>query len=256
MISKGIITIAIGKKYIKQSKYLARSCILNANNTKRAVVTDSPDSLKSFYDIVIPWDNKVDPFSLKTRIYEFSPFEYSLFIDADSLVYDSIDEYWSYLNENSYVYEGKLLKEGNWYFNIKEICRIINVEWIPKFNSGMILFKKCDEAKQIFDTAYYYFLNHKKEEIDIPFFRGTNYPDEPFFAIALSKNKKEPINDYGKFSRTLIKARNIHLNIMKRKTGFIKNETLIHPIIVHFCGRRGGFYYFFEKLRLLTSIKK
>ena len=250
MKRNGILTIAIGKRYACQAKYLAYSCILNSPQTLRAVITDSPDILFNYYDIIIPYNVSDDPFSIKTRLFEFSPFEKTLFLDADSLVFHPIDDYWNYLKDDYYVYEGKKIFDGEWYFDIQKTCKIINTQWIPKFNSGMILFKKDGNAKEIFDTAYYYFVNHKKEGIDIPFFRGANYPDEPAFAIALAKHNKEPINDYGRFSRTLIKTRRIKINIKKRTARFVKDKKMAHPLIVHFCGRRGGAYYLREKLRL------
>jgi len=258
-LTKGIITIAIGKKYVKQAIFLARSCILNTPNTIRAVITDSPLVLKNYYDIILPWNNNnnynIDPFSVKTRIYEFSPFDKTLFIDADSLVFHPIDEYWNYLEENNYVYEGDKLTNGEWYFDIKKTCQLVQTSWLPKFNSGMFLFKKSEEAKNIFDTAYYYFVNHKKEGIDIPFFRGKNYPDEPALSIALAKHNIEPVIDYGRFSRTLIKSKNIHLNIKKRIAFFLKNGKMVFPLIVHFCGRRNIPYYLREKLRLFFIFK-
>jgi len=72
---KRIFTIAIGKKYAKQAKYPSLSCMLNSPHTLRAVITDLPEMLKDFYDIIIPYNNKDDPFSLKTRLYELSLFE-------------------------------------------------------------------------------------------------------------------------------------------------------------------------------------
>jgi hypothetical protein len=248
--SKGIITIAIGKKYAKQAKYLALSCKLNASDTRRAVITDKPELLNDFYDIIIHWDNNDDPFSVKTRIFELSPFDNTLYLDADSLVYNPIDEYWNYLENNNYVYEGAKLTQGEWYFNIEKICKTLNVPWIPKFNSGMLLFNKDERAKQIFDTAYYYFINHKKEGIDIPFFRGKNYPDEPAFAIALAKSNMEPVNDNGCFSRTLIGAKKIKLNISKHIAQIYKNGQTMRPLVVHFCGRKNALYYLREKFRL------
>jgi len=114
----------------------------------------------------------------------------------------------------------------------------------------MLLFDKSDNAKQIFDTANYYFKNHQKEGIDIPFFRGKNYPDEPSFAIALAKHNIEPVNDYGRFSRTLIKTKRIRINILRKIASFIKDGKMMHPLVVHFCGRKGGLYYLREKIRL------
>jgi len=251
----GIITIALGKKYAKQAIFLARSCMINSPHVLRAVVTDTPDLLNDYYDIIIPYNNKEDPFSVKTRLYELSPFEKTLYIDADSLVYNNVDSFFNNLDENGFVYFGYKINEGIWYYDVKYICNIIKSSWIPKFNSGMLLFKKCDIAKLVFETAYYYFINHKNEGIEIPFFRGKNYPDEPMFSISLAKNNVEPVNDYGRFSRTLIKTKRVRLNILLNLASFIKDDRLISPLIVHFCGRKGGIYYFIEKLRLsLLSI--
>jgi len=247
---RGILTIAIGKKYANQAKYLAHSCMINSPHTIRAVVTDSPDHLQNYFDIIIPFNNECDPFSIKTRLYELSPFEYTLFLDADSLVFHPVDDFWKHLEENPYVYEGTKLTSGNWYFDINEICKLLMLHWIPQFNTGQILFNKCEETKQVFDTANYYFFNHKKEGIEMPFFRGKNYSDEPFLAIALAKQGIEPINDYGRFSRTLIKAKCIRLNVKKRFARFVKNDRMVHPLVVHFCGRRNMLYYMIEKLRL------
>ena len=250
MSNNGIITIAIGKKYINQAKYLAKSCIINTPHTLRAVITDLPKKLHPYFDIIIPWNSNDDPFSLKTRLFELSPFDKTLFLDADSLVFHNIDNYWYFLDESFYVYYGKKLKEGNWYFDINKVCKLINVSWIPIFNSGMILFKKCIESKNIFDTSKLYFFNHLEKDLNIPAFRNNKYPDEPAIAISLAKYNIEPINDFGRFSRTLIKAKHIRLNILKRIAYFIKDDNFVYPLVVHFCGRKAAIYYFIEKLRL------
>jgi len=251
----GILTIAIGKKYAKQAKYLAYSCMINSPNILRAVITDLPDSLNDYYDIIIPYNTQDDPFSLKTRLYEFSPFRKTLFIDADSLVFNNIDFYFNYLENSNFVYFGKTVNCGIWYFDIKKICGMINSDWLPKFNTGMLLFRKSEESKQIFDIAYYYFLNHEKEGIEYPAHRANHYPDEPAFAISLAKCNIKPINDYGRFSRTLINAKHIHLNVLKRISYFHKDERFNNPLIVHFCGKRNILYYLREKIRLFLHFK-
>ncbi len=247
---RGIITIAVGKKYVNQAKYLARSCMLNSPHTIRAAITDLPDLLSDYYDIIIPWNCDEDPFSIKTRLYEFSPFNNTLFLDADSLVFNSVDPYFKFLESNHYVYHGNKTNDGQWYFDIKKTCQTINTSWIPIINSGMFLFDKSETAKNIFDTAYYYFTNHKKEGIDIPFFRGTYYPDEPSIAISLAINKIEPVDDFGRFSRTLIDATSININVIKRIARFIKDGKFVYPHVVHFCGTFGRQFYFIEKLRM------
>jgi hypothetical protein len=248
---RGLITIAIGKKYVSQAKHLAYSCMLHAPHIARAVVTDAPELLEDFYDTVIPHNPDLgDPFTVKTRLHLYTPFDETLYVDADSLVVHTIDSYWSYLGDSSFVYEGSLLHEGEWYFDIAQTIRKLSLPWIPKFNSGMFLFKNDETARAIFNTAFYYLTNQKEQSLGVYFFRGTMLPDEPFLAIALAVGGVKPVDDHGRFSRTLIGAKNIHVNVVKGFAFFRKNGRPVFPLIVHFCGRFGRFLLFWQSLRL------
>ncbi|MDR2194236.1 MAG: glycosyltransferase [Treponema sp.] len=250
-MTRGLITIAIGKKYISQAKYLARSAMLNAPHIIRAVITDKPDDLAAYYDFIIPYNPEYgDPFATKTRLYAYTPFEKTLYMDADSLVINTIDSYWDYLADKPFVYNGSLITEGEWYVNIEETIRRFDVKWLPKFNSGMFLFKKDFITKQIFETAYDYLMHQHERDIAVDFFREKMLPDEPFLAIALAKNNIMPVEDYGRFSRTLINAEKIHIDVIKRIASFYKNGTFVFPLVVHFCGRLGGSFFLREKVKL------
>jgi hypothetical protein len=248
-IEKGILTIAIGKKYISQAKYLARSCMLHSPHTLRAVVTDNPKLLYAFYDILIPYNPDFgDPFTTKTCLYLYTPFEKTVFLDADSLVVNNIDSYWDALQHRSFAYNGKKIKNGFWYLDIARLINRLGVSWIPKFNSGMFIFDKTEKTKNIFETTYE--LMKTYTETEIAFFRENMLPDEPFFAMALAKLGEEPFEDYGRFSRTLIDAKKIHLSTLKGIAWYFKDERPVFPLVVHFCGRFGGLLYFLEKIKL------
>jgi hypothetical protein len=249
--SRGLITIAIGKKYISQARNLAYSALLRVPHVMRAVVTDRPELLADFYDMVIPHNlDYGDPFAAKTRLYLYTPFEETLYVDADSLVMHNFDSYWSYLAGQSFVYEGAMLHEGEWYFDINKIIRQLSLPWIPKFNSGMFLFKNDETAKAIFDTAFGYLTNQKERNLGVDFFRGAMLPDEPFLAIALAQHGIKPVDDHGRFAKSLIGAKNIHVNAVKGFAFFIKNDRAVFPLIVHYCGRFGRFLLFWESLKL------
>jgi hypothetical protein len=249
---KGIITIAIGKKYANQAKYLAYSCMLHVPHILRAVITDKPEMLSDYYDFVLPYHRDYsDPFMTKTRLPLYTPFEETLYMDADCLVINNIDSLWANLEEQPFVYEGALFENGEWYFDIAQIIRQLSIPWIPKFNSGMLLFNNSEKAKSIFDTAFYYFTHQKDTGIDVAFFRGTSYPDEPFLAISLAKHDAKPLEDYGRFAHAMMRASNIHLDVIKGFAFFAKSSgTPVFPLIVHFCGKFGQLLYFREKLRL------
>jgi hypothetical protein len=248
--SKGLITIAIGKKYIVQAKSLSRSSMLHAPNTIRAVMTDIPEDLKDYYDIVIPYKQEYgNPFALKLKLPLYAPFDKTLYIDADSLILHPIDMYWDFLLDQPFVYEGKVFLRGFWYFDIEKIIKQIDVPWIPIFNSGMFLFEKNKTSESIFAAAYNYHENNGA--FDIPAFRDKMLPDEPFLAMALARHNIKPVEkDYGRFSRTLIGAENIHINAVKGIGFFRKNGELVFPLIVHFCGRFGRFLLLREAVRL------
>jgi hypothetical protein len=248
---RGLLTVGIGKKYAGQAKYLALSSLIKSPNTLRAVITDYPEQLKKYYDIVIPYDKEFDdPFLIKTRLCQYSPFEKTLFVDADSLIVSSVDGYWEFLDNQTFAYHGKLLHDGVWYLDIKKTIGQFNLPWFPQLNSGMLLFDDSEKSRGVFETAYHFMKNQRDENINIDYFRGTFYPDEPFIALALAKHGVKPVDDHARFSRTLIDVSNVHLDILKRIALYSKDEKAVFPHIVHFCGRFGNLIYRREKIRL------
>jgi hypothetical protein len=161
-----------------------------------------------------------------------------------------IDSYWETLDEHSFVYQGKLISEGNWYLDIAELVKQIQVPSIPKINSGFFLFKNDETAKSVFDMANDYLVNQKERGLNIDFFRKNMLPDEPFLSIAFAKHGILPFQDYGRFSRCLNRTSCIHLNVIKRISFFLAYGQWVHPHIVHFTGRFGRFLLLIESCRL------
>ncbi|MDR0785142.1 MAG: hypothetical protein LBE74_04580 [Treponema sp.] len=247
MNEKGLITIAIGKKYAVQAKYLALSAMLNSPQTVRAVITDNPKALGDFFDVIVPYDSALgNPFETKTRLNLYTPFEKTLFLDADSLVVHSLDSYWESLDKRRFVYAGDIVSSGVWYVDVEKAMARFGLTWLPKFNSGMFLFDKSEEASRVFNAAFALMRNG----LDVDFFRAKMLPDEPFLAISLAQNNAPPFEDYGRFSRTLIDAKRIRLNVVKRTAFFIKRDKPVFPLVVHLCGRFGAVLFFREKIRL------
>jgi hypothetical protein len=251
MQNKGLITIAIGKKYIKQAKYLAYSAMLNASDVLRAVITDKPNDLFRFYDFVIPYKEEYgDAFATKTQLHLYTPFYKTVFIDSDSLIMNNIDSYWETLDTNSLVYEGKLISEGDWYFDVAKVIKHLELPSIPKINSGFLLFKNDSIAKSVFETANEYLINQKEAGLNVDFFYRKMLPDEPFLSIAFAKHNILPFQDYGRFSRCLNGLTNLHLDVIKRVSFFMAYGRRVNPQIIHFTGRFGRFLLFIESVKL------
>jgi len=249
MLEKGIITVAIGKKFAKQAKHLASSCILHSPHIPRAVLTDCRKYLEPYYDIIIDYNKEFgEPFETKTRLDLFSPFKKNLFLDADSLVINNIDFYFDLLDHSSFLYYGIPRHDGVWYFDIEKVKKEHSLDYIPEFNSGMLLFCTNENTKEIFRTANEFMQD--PSALNVGFFRGKLYPDEPFLALAFAKMGIKPFEDYGRFSRTLIGAECIKLNVVKGYARFKKYGSFVFPSVVHFCGKLGNFFYSVEKARL------
>ena len=250
---RGILTIAYGKKYVNQAKYLSYSCMLHTADTLRAVITDSADELSRYYDIIVPFPEGKNPFFVKTTLYRYTPFKKTLYIDADSLVMNDIESFWDSLNHYPFVYNGNKETSGNWYFNINEMVKKINVPWIPVFNSGMFLFNNSNTSKEVFECANNLMINYKDTEI--VFFRDKMLPDEPFFSITFAKLGIEPYNDHYRFSRSLIDANKINIDVIKGIAYYYKDNRPIFPLIVHFCGKFGNLIYIIQKIKLFFYFK-
>jgi hypothetical protein len=245
---RGVFTIAIGKKFIRQAKYLALSCLLRSPQTLRAVITDC-DELKQYYDIIIPYTSDFgDPFSLKTKLHLYTPFKKTVFIDSDCLIYNNLESYWSDLKNRSFSYFGTMATEGTWYgTDIQNILKKSNISWLPKFNSGMFLFREDDLTTRIFACASNLC---ELNNIGIPFFRGAMLPDEPFLAIALSKYDQKPTVDFGRYARSLINVKKPNVDIIKGITNFVKSGESVHPFVVHFAGSSCKDIYLRERIKL------
>jgi hypothetical protein len=250
----GIITIATGKKFVRQARYLALSCILHCPGIPRAVITDHERYFEPFFDIILKYKPELgSPFETKTRLHLYSPFEKTLYLDTDSLIFSDIRYYFDFLDDAPFFYYGIPRHEGIWYYDIERVKKEAGVGWIPEFNSGMLLFSKTNRAgfpsaETIFETAYTYMKN--PVFFDVGYFRKDMYPDEPFFALSFAKNELRPFDDHGRFSRTLIGATRIKLNVVKGFSRFKKHNSFVFPSVVHFCGTLGKQFYFIEKARL------
>jgi hypothetical protein len=114
----------------------------------------------------------------------------------------------------------------------------------------MFVFDNSEKTNSIFNTAFDYMRNNKV--LNVPFFRAEMLPDEPFFAIALAIYNEKPFEDHERFSRALMNADDIHIDVIKGIAHFhsITHGNYVHPLVVHFCGRFGRFLFWREKIKL------
>lgn len=212
---KGILLLSIGSKTYGQFAYsLAHSIKKYNKNLQIALVTDDHNQLpfKDVIDIILPVsmgmfleNGKMNPFKLKTYIYDLSPFDETLYLDVDALCLKPLDDLFIQLNKTDFqIYEVRRYKPGSydttnmvWYKNVggklSEAIKLYNAKGTyPEYNSSFIWFKKSPANEKYFNQVKSNYLDRRVKFKKI----GMFYPDELAFNMASAQ-----LSHYGLFER-------------------------------------------------------
>jgi len=253
----GIITIAQGeKRYIEMAKMLAVSLLLTNPSIKRAVITDAPDDeFDGLFDTYIPY-NKTYGKGLSQKLYldKYSPFDETIFIDADCLVFKSLEPVITLCKKYSFVVFGDQLSSGEWYMDVAAMCKKFNLPSIPLFNGGTYYFNKSALALKIYDKARE--LKENYVELGFKDFRGS-INEEPLIAVAMAINNIEAVDDNGFVMRTPIGINgSLKVDILTNKCFFNKEGVLVEPAIMHFSGSFANAFHYKREIAKLKMHKK
>lgn len=254
-MKEGIVTIATGdKKYINMAIALGISISINSPGIQTAIITDSDNLLlkKLFNYIIPPPDGNVSGFFLKTALYDYTPFDKTIFIDSDCLVMKNLSVVFDKLKNEQFVLCGEDINSGFWYTDIESLLKKIGRTSIPKFNSGFIFFIKTVKTKKIFQEAQDVF--HKQDYYEIQQFKGS-CPDEPCFAIGMAKEDVSayPWRNGLEFSATPVGlVGKMHVDSIKGMSSWKLNDIgKVSPFIIHFVSRINYHEYQTELIRLM-----
>lgn len=235
----GILTIAFGQKHTNLAINLAKSLIITNPHIKRAVVTNNEGAavLKNYYDIIIPLQKNI-----KSNLYhklllnQYSPFEETLFIDADCLVYKDLFPVFELLSVQSFSNVGQEIADGEWYMDVKPVIKKLGLNSIPQINGGIYYFKKDETAHKIFKDAYD--IAGQYTEIGLKPFSDGGINEEPVYALAMAKNGLSVVTDPNKITMytPLGISGNFNVDFLTGKCRFIKRSVKVSPSVIHFCG--------------------
>lgn len=153
------------------------------------VVTDSEDIILREFDNVIVRSPERTGFMSKLMIDLYTPFEETIFIDADCLVGNSIDWWFEAFSNNGSpvsvfgwnIAINETLENPDDYYFKYEKCKELSVNYIPSFNGGVYYLKQGVLAKKVFSDA--------RKFVDTNFDGGfLCYGDEPNIALAMAIN--------------------------------------------------------------------
>lgn len=200
---KGILLIALGSHYSKLAYNMAKS-IKAYSDIPISCVTDETDSLLlTEYDKIIQpkmcdymEGYTMNPFYLKTKIYDLTPYERTIYLDVDGIALKDLTPLFAYnfkIQEvGKYRYENSNECQMVWVNKIgKKLSDIYNAYKLPhdteypEYNSSIIVFNKSETNEKYFALARKNYMDRR-----LPFKQiGGFYPDELAWNLASAQLK-------------------------------------------------------------------
>lgn len=194
MSSRGFVTIATGdEKYYKLAVRLVRSyrdhC---SDNVPFAIICDQKNEYTQEFDFAIVMESPSKSYMDKLLIYRYSPFDETIFIDADSLVLSDISALWTdYASEDDVSCSGAVYpldSDRGWF--TYEGCEKYKdqIRYVIDLHGGLYYFRKNARCRAIFETAI-----SLAEEYESLGFRAFSRPaDEPVLALSMAIHDCRP----------------------------------------------------------------
>lgn len=249
-----VLTIATGKKlYVDMAVNLARSFLWwhKQSDIRFQLVTDQdglvPSDVKSKIGIINIRPGELgEGFSPKLYLDKLTAQGQTLFIDSDCLIFGSLDKIFEAFKNHPVSVVGGYIAAGEWFGDIKNVCRQFNVPHLPKFNGGIYYLEQGPVADRVYKRARA--LEQQYDEIG--FVRLRNRPnDEVIMALAMQLEGMTPVADDGTFMSDPQSCPGKYtLDVINGKTKMINPPApdpmhrnwypfeKVSPVIVHFLG--------------------
>lgn len=248
MPSKGFITVAAGKWYCYLAQNLAISYRLFGNcNIPFYAITDSngEKALKNYFDGVIVLDDLHYSFLDKINVYKHSPFDETVFFDADMNIIKDI----------SFIFEG-FEKNGSEvscfgdYVDITDDTRpshfkdgAINHFGLTRyidFGGGIYYLKKSEKADRFFDCIFNDLMpnydTYEMKRFYHPLTKKSSMADEPLMGLSMLVNGMKPYRDTPHLMRhnkdEMMKT--FKWDMKSQNCTMLWRGQTVHPYIVHY----------------------
>lgn len=198
ILTKGILLVAMGKHYTRLAYNMAKS-IKQYSDIPIACITDDTEELllSEFDQVIAPKIHDYlegyvfNPFKLKTCIYNYTPFEHTIYLDVDGMALKDlnplfefdfqIQEVARYTYENAHTCDMVWIKKADKRLNdIFDAYNIDKETGYPEYNSSIIVFKKSKANEKYFKQAR---ANYNDRRLPFKPIGGL-YPDELAWNLA------------------------------------------------------------------------
>ena len=237
----GFLTMAFGRpKYIKQAEDLARSLRANMPGYRIALITDQEAYSNELFDQVIPL--KADHGKgvvQKLFLYDYSPFEETLFIDADSICLKPFDDELDAIRKYGFspIWSGFRHpgQKDPYLEDLSFTLSQVGIKRMPKFNGGVYYFDRGPFAQSVVEKAHQIYQD--RAALKIRNFDSAGPNDETIYGLALESTGRQAYHAWGKFMKTPLSAiTRVKVDPKRQICEFSNKYAHQTPAILHFAG--------------------
>jgi len=243
-MTRGILTLACGsRRYLRMAEALLRSIRLRDAGIPVALATDQPgmEPGRRGFDSVIAVDPALGQgVEQKLHLDRYTPFDETLFIDSDCLVFsppDALFEAYSAANGFGVIAYGELGPDDS-HISIRDLPHFLNaagIDRLPAFNGGIYFFDRSDRSREVFQGARELFA--RRDELGLERFKNAGAADEPIFAAAMRRAGVLPLPwDGAAAMGTALDCFDEmgEIDVMAGLSSFTKLGYRISPAVIHF----------------------
>jgi hypothetical protein len=166
-MDRGYLIVALGEEYIKQANLCASTIKKTQPNINSvSIITDNPELCSKDFDnkFEISEEETRYAVNIRSKIYELTPYEETVVIDADMLFLTDIEHWWSTFAKRDLLFTNNVKTYKNKTVTSRYYREIFDKAYLPNIYVGCFYFKKSELAEQFFTllgiiskkTEYFY----------------------------------------------------------------------------------------------------
>jgi hypothetical protein len=255
-LSEGYVAIAFDdKRYLDIAANLALS-VRRHDRRPISVLVNPAVTVDSAYTglfdriITVPDDPAFRGAMNKARLFDLTPYERTLYIDADCLLFSPrIEFFWRKYRGHAFAVEGHIQNKGPVFAcslgekDAGTLCALLDVPFLTVFNAGVMYFERTPASQAVFDKTIALYRGPHRDAISYRYKHAGEYADEPFFGAALATLNITPFEP-PLTQRLQVTTPNLTEAVMDIDTGDLRvvkqapgrKPQLWSGVLCHFCG--------------------
>ena len=194
-VTRGFVTIATGKEKYYQ---LAHTLVLSYKQTSKApmpfaLICDRENEYTAAFDDIVHLQNPTFSYLDKIELLKITPYDETIFIDADCIAFGDLNRYWDYFDGATDVscFGGILpmdSKDG-WFYQDTIGDYANQVSYIPHFHGGVYFIRRGDLCDKIYEDC----MQIKADYSNYRFAYFKKPADEPIIALSMALHNCKPV---------------------------------------------------------------